>query len=72
MHARTHTRTLLALRKERPDMLLNILPGQSSSPQNSIQPNVSLVLKLRKLAGEPGKSAGTVRFQGGPGERAVW
>ena len=55
------------MRKERPDLLLNILPGQGSSPQNIIQPNVSLVLKLRKLARETGKS---VKFQDGPSERA--
>lgn len=46
-------------------MLLNILPGQGSSPQRVIQPNVSMVLKLRSLAGETDESAGTVRFQCG-------
>lgn len=46
-------------------MLLSTLPGPGSSPQRVIQPNVSTVLKLRSLAGETGKSAGTVEFQCG-------
>lgn len=57
-----------ASRKERPDKLLNILLGQGCSPQNIIQPNVSIVLKLRKRVGETGKSAGTVKFRCGPSE----
>lgn len=49
-----------------PGMLLNFLPGQGSSPQRVIQPNMSMMLKLRSLAGETDKSVGTVKFQCGP------
>lgn len=43
-------------------VLLNFLPGRGSSPQRVVQPNVSMVLKLRSLTGE------TVEFQCGPSE----
>lgn len=49
-------------------VLLNFLPGRGSSPQRVVQPNVSMVLELRSLAGETDKSVGTVKFQCGPSE----